>query len=213
MTLYRCTMGGALPSGRRWSTRAYFSSPASLATVAADWQAHIGGAWTSGASALQGLFPVGTTLEEALAAQIAVVPFTGPPAVSKLREVATASVTISDPGTSTNPALPDQNSILVSLRTGLPGRENRGRLHLPAPDQTLVVNNVLTSVAAGHVTTAIDGIRTNMAGNGHTMVIATAVQSKAGTPVGNTRTVTHVQTDRVIRATRIRQKREAALFV
>jgi hypothetical protein len=191
----------------------HFTSNAAVGVVAADWNSHMGGAWTSGASALDLIFPVGTTLDETLVASLQVVSFAGPPPVDKLREVLSSSPTISDPGTSANPALPDQNAILVSLRAAGNSREDRGRIHLPAPDQTLVTLNEISSTVAGHVSTAIDGVRTNMAANGHTMVLATYKLTKTGTAVGSTRPVVKVETDRIIRTVRMRNKRERAIYV
>src|SRR5690349_11222564 len=132
MTLFRCTALGTLPSGREWSFRMHFNSAANITTVQADWLAHLDGAWTVGASALQAIYPVNTVLETAKTEQLQVVHFAGPPAVDKLRAVLVRSDNPALPGTSTNPAMNDNDAVMVSLRTNVPGRENRGRLRLPA---------------------------------------------------------------------------------
>lgn len=211
MTLYRLSVHGLQPSGRTWSFRQFYTSGASLATIEADWLSHVNGAWTGGASALQALFPVATTISGTRAASLTVVVFS--PTKTRLVETAVATDNTTLPGTSTNPSLPDQNAILVSLRTAVPGRLGRGRTRLAAPDQTFVTAGVLNATQAGHVSTAMDGLRTNMAGSGHTQVLAVERENKHLVPVGTITNVNKVECDRVIRTVRQRMKRERAIYV
>src|SRR5215471_9902180 len=171
MSLFRCQVHGLLPSGRPWSFVQYFTSGATLAAVEASWLSHINGMWTGGASALEAFYPVATTITGVSTAEVTVV-LIG--TVPKLREQAVATDALSLPGTSANPALPDNNAIVVSRRTPVPGRGGRGRTRLPAPDKTLVTANELDAVTAGKITTALTGLRTNMAGDGHTAVLVVA---------------------------------------
>lgn len=210
MTLYRCQMHGLQPSGRPWSVTMNFSSSAALATVETDWLAQASSFWTNGTHGVETLFPVATTLETTTTAQLSIVTVAG---IQKLREVGKRSDNPALPGTSANASMPDQNAILVSLRTDLPGKENRGRIHLPAPDVTLVTAGELGSTPATRVTTATAALLSGMGGAGHQAVILTAVLTKAGTPVGNTRSVNFAETDRVVRTVRGRTKSRAAVYV
>jgi hypothetical protein len=52
-----------------------------------------------------------------------------------------------------------------------------------------------------------------MAAAGHSMVVVNATKTKAALPVGTARTVTFIQTDRVIRTVRQRVRRRVGVFV
>lgn len=210
MTLYRCKAAGVFPSGFPWSFTINFSSSATVATVETDWLAQMSSAWTNGTHGIETLFPVATVLETVSTAQLAIVTVG---TVQKLREVATREDNPALPGTSANAALPDQNAILVSMRTDLPGKENRGRIHLPAPDVTLVTAGELGTTPTTRVSTAIAALLTGMGGAGHQAVVLTAVLTKIGTPVGNTRSINFAETDRIIRTVRARNKSRKAVYL
>lgn len=207
-------MHGVQPSGQPWSTRVHFNSGASVATVQADWNSHVNGAWTGGASALEALFPTGTTIGLTKTEQVQVIPTTvGGSTVNKIFAVQQSFDVVTLAGTGTGDSLPDQNVILVSLRTAQVGPQNRGRMRLPAPLDSLVTAGKISSVTAGKVSTAIDGLRTNMAGNSHTMVLVTYKVGHTLLPVGRTIDVTKVETDEVVRSLRQRVKRRVATYV
>lgn len=212
MTLFRATASGVLPDGRIWSFRMHYSSGLSVTQVENDWHTQVDIAWSTAGTPLKIFYPAGTTLTATKAEQLLVVAFAGPPAVSKLRATAVAQNLTTIAGTNANPALPDQNAILVSLRNGSPGKENRGRIHLPAPSQNLVTLGKLASTDAANVSTAINGVMTGMIASGHNPVLATYVLSKTGSPVGTIRPITVAETDEVIRTMRVRNKREKAVY-
>lgn len=213
MTLYRCTASGVTGSGRAWSIRLHFVSGSTLSTVQSDWDTQFSAAWSTITNPIKAIMHTTTVLTLVKTESLAVVTYPGTPGVQKLRATAIAQNTLSIAGTSANPALPDQNAVLVSLRSAVPGREGRGRIHLPAPDQTLVTDGAISSTVAGHMTTALGGVRTGMASAGHAEAIATYVLTKAGTAVGSTRAVTTEETDEVIRTQRVRNKRRKAVYV
>jgi hypothetical protein len=214
MTLYECSMHGVQPSGRSWSSRVRFVSSASLAAVEADWLAQVDSFWLNGTHGLETLFPAGTTIGTVRTAQLTVVPITTPTGtVDKIRTVATRQDDPALVGTAAGAALPDQNCILVNLRTGDPGVLGRGKLRLPAPDETLVTAGELGSTPATRVSTATQALQTGMAAAGHSMVVVNADKTKAALPVGTARTVTFIQTDRVIRTVRQRVRRRVGVFV
>lgn len=214
MTTFRCTASGVQPSGRRFSFRTHFTSALSVAAVQSDWNSAINGAWTVGASALQAFFPTGTIVELTKTEELVLTAVTSPRFTgNKLFAAVQAIDTVTLPGTGTGDSLPDQNAILVSLRTPETGRTNRGRLHLPAPIDSLVTAGAISSTTAGHVSTAITGVRTNMASAGHTMVLVTYKLGHTLLPVGRTIAVSTVVTDEVVRTQRKRNKRRLAVYV
>lgn len=210
MTLYRCTASGVQPSGRTWSCRIYHTSSSTVSQVETDWLAQFTSFWTDAGHGVQTLFPTGTIFQHAKTEQIAVVAVSG---VNKLRSTALAFDNVTHAGTSVNASLPDQNAVLVSMRTALPGREGRGRYRLPAPDETLVTAGALGSTPATRVHTSATALRTGMAALGHSQVIVTAVVPKTGTPVGSFRIVTSEEVDEVVRTLRIRVKGRKASYV
>lgn len=203
-------MRGVQPSGREWSTRLHYSSTAALATVEADWLAQVTSFWTNGTHGVETLFPTGTTVAEVKTESLAVVTVG---AVDKIRATGLAFDLPALAGTSSNASLPDQNAVLVSLRSATPGREGRGRFHLPAPDETLVTTGELGNVPATRVTTASTALRTGMGAAGHTEIVLTYVKTKIGTPVGAFVVVTKEETDQVIRTVRGRVKTRPASYV
>lgn len=210
MTLYRCTASGVQPSGRSWSMRLHFTSTASLATLNTDWAAQINSFWTNGSHGVETLFPTGTTLTQTKVESLTVVAVG---TVNKVRATGQAFTVATLAGTSANAALPDQNTLLVSLYSATPGREGRGRFHLPAPDETLVTTGEIDATSATRAHTAATAIRTGMASAGHTEVILTYVKTKIGTAVGTFEVVTSETADRVIRTLRGRVKSRPAVRV
>jgi hypothetical protein len=207
-------MSGVQPSGRPWSARMHFDSGAAVATVEADFLAAVNGAWTGGGSALEALFPTGTTLTQTKTEQLALVAVVSPRFTgNKLFAAVQAFDTLTLAGTGTGDSLPDQNALLVSFRTAETGRTNRGRIHLPAPLDSLVTAGAVTSVTAGKCSTAINGVRTNMAAAGHTLVVVTYKVGHTLLPVGRTIPVNHIETDEVVRSQRKRSKRRKAIYV
>jgi len=210
MTLYRCTASGVQPSGRPWSLRIYHTSSSTNATVETDWLAQFTSFWTDGTHGVQTLFPTGTIFQHSKVEQMAVVTVGG---VDKLRSVGQAFDNVTHAGTSANAALPDQNVVLVSMRSATPGREGRGRYHLPAPDETLVTSGALGSTPSTRIKTSATALRTGMAALGHTQVVVTAVKPLTGTPVGSFRVITSEEVDEVIRTLRGRVKSRKASYV
>lgn len=210
MTLFRCTASGVQVGGLPWSMRLHFSSSASVGQVEIDWNAQASSFWNDATHGVQTLFPTGTTMQVFKTEQLQV--FTVG-AVQKLRSVAFGQDLPALAGTSANDPLPAQDTVLVSLLTGLPGRENRGRFHLPAPDETLVTLGELDATSATRVKTSSLALHAAMAAAGHTQVIVTYKLTKIGTPVGASRPVTGAEVDRIIRSQRARTKGVRGVYV
>jgi len=209
MTLYICVASGTYASGRKWTIRQKFSSSALLATVQADWAAEIAAVWTNGTYGLQGLYPTTTILQGATTYQMALT--LGPP----IKEVASAAATsaFSHAGVSANDGLPDQDAVLVSLRTAGTGPNNRGRTYLPAIDETIVVGDIIGNTPATQVTTAMTALRAGMAAAGHVQVIWNHEPTRRDPVIQTTKVVTSCKTDRVVRTQRRRVRKELAQYV
>jgi hypothetical protein len=209
MTIYRCVASGIYLSGRAWSFRQWFSSSAILATVQSDWAAQSAAAWTDGAHGLQTLYPTTTVFNRARTYQMA---FTlGPPV--KLIAVALGDSPFTHAGTSANDGLPDQDAVVVSLRTAGVGVNNRGRTYLPAIDETIVTGDIIGNTQATRVSTAMTALRAGMAAAGHVQVILNTLPTVHDPVVGTTKPVTSCETDRVVRSQRRRVRKEAAQYV
>ena len=209
MTTYRCVAHGHYASGRVWTFRQFFTSSALLATVQSDWNAQLSDAWTNATHGLETLYPTTTVLDRSQTYQMA---FTlGPPV--KLISTFSDENALSLPGTSANDGLPDQDATVVSLRTSGVGVNNRGRTYLPALDETIVVGDLIGSVQATRVTTAMTALRTGMAAAGHVHVILNDKATVHDPVVATTKPVTLCETDRVMRTQRRRTRKNAAVYV
>ncbi len=209
MALYRCVAYGIYDSGRTWSFRQHFSSSAALATVQSDWAAQSAAAWTDGTHGLQTLYPTTTVFNRARTYGLFLT--LGPPILVKASTAAENAFTHA--GTSTADGMPDQDAIVVSLRTAGVGVNNRGRTYLPAMDEVIVVGDILGSTPATRVTTAMTALRAGMAAAGHTQVIFNDRPTVHDPVTATTKPVTSCETDRVIRTQRRRVRKLAAQYV
>lgn len=204
MTQYRLTVQGTFVSGRTWSFRQHYSSGSTTTIITGDWQTAWTAAWTTIANPLQVIYPTTTVVTEFSGAALNGVPY-------REGEKVVNSVTI--PGTSVNDGLPDTDAILISRRTALVGGRNRGRTYLPAPDESLAVGSELTALVAGHITTAINGVRAYMNAAGHTPVIYNTKASLIDPIIQSNKTIVSEKTDRIIRNQRRRDRKLAAVYV
>jgi len=208
MTIYRCVMRGVYASGRPWTSRQFFVSSAPLATIQADWVSQTASLWTDATHGLQTLYPTATVFDRCDTYQMALT--LGPPI--KLVASALATSAFTHAGTSANDGLPDQDAVLVSLRTAGVGVNNRGRAYLPAIDETIVTGDLIGSTQATRVTTAMTALRTGMAAAGHTQVILNDKATVRDPVVATTKPVTSCETDRVVRTQRRRVRKLAAIY-
>lgn len=209
MTNFRCVARGTYLSGRPWTFRQYYVSSSPLATVQADWATQVASAWTDGTHGLQTLYPTTTIFEQASTYQLALT--LGPPI--KLVSAAVAVTNFTHAGTSANDGLPDQDSVLVSYRTAGIGPNNRGRSYLPAVDETIVVGDVLGSIPATRVSTAMTALRTGMASAGHIQVLLNDKPTVRDPVIATTKPVTLSEVDRITRSQRRRVRKLPAQYV
>jgi hypothetical protein len=203
MTLYRCVASGVFASGRTWSFRQHFTSSVSISTIQGDWHTQIGSFWTNGSHGVETLFPTTTELTLTSTAQLSALAREG------LKQVATETL----PGTSANDGLPEQNVILVSLRGASVGRQNRGRIHLPAPDETVVTAGEMQSTPTTRVSTAIGALYAGMRIAGHDPVVYNRIASVHDPVAFTTKSIVTEEVDRVIRTLRPRTRKSVAVYV
>jgi hypothetical protein len=208
MTFFKAVAHGVYASGREWSFRQIFSSSASLTVVEANWESELMNLWTNGAYGLETLYPTTTVLQGDSVYELQVN--LGPPL--RVDAIGLAQSAFSAPGTSANDGLPDQDAVLVSLRTAFPGTWARGRTYLPAIDETIVVGDLIGSVPATRVTTAMTALRSNMAAAGHVQVLLNERPTRHDPLLAIPKTVTSCKTDRVMRTQRRRVRKELAQY-
>jgi len=207
MTIYRCVASGVFAGGSTWSFRQHFDSTVAIAAVQADWFAQVNSFWTNGTHGVETLYPTGTILTRTQSNLLAGVPF---------REGAQAFNVMTLPGTSADDSMPEQNTILVSLRGADAGKKNRGRVHLPAPVETAAVGSQLTGPSSTRVSTAIHALYDGMRLAGHLPVVYNTKISKVPTvdPVVQTiKTIVNEEVDEIIRTLRQRTKHKRAVYV
>lgn len=204
MPVYRAVASGVFASGETWSFRQHFDSSASISTISGDWSSQINSAWTNGSHGLETLYPTGTELTQTSVAELSGVPYR-----EGLKQVAVATL----PGTSADDTLPEQVCILVSLRAASVGRLNRGRIHLPAPVETVATGGELDSTPSTRVSTAINALYDGMRLAGHTPVIYNVKASVHDPVVQTLKTIVTEEVDRVLRSQRQRTKKRRAVYV
>jgi hypothetical protein len=203
MTAYRCVASGVFSSGRTWSFSQKFVSSVAISTIQGDWHTQIGSFWTNGSHGVETIFPTGTVLTLTSTAALSALGREG------LKQTATETL----PGTSANDCLPEQNCILVSLRGASVGKQNRGRIHLPAPDETLITLGEMQSTPATRVSTAIGALYAGMRLAGHDPVIWN-VKTSVHDPIAfTTKSIVTEEVDRVIRTLRPRSRKNTAVYV
>jgi hypothetical protein len=213
MTLYRCVAYGIYTSGQKFSYRQNFSSSAALATIQADWVAALTDLYTNGSHGIETLYPTTTVVNLARTYQLAIVPRTrGGVTVDVFVATNAREDVVALAGTSSNDGLPDQDALLVTLFADGVGPNHRGRTFLPAVDETIVVGDVLGSTPATRVTTAMNALRTAMAGGGHTQELWNETSTIRDPIVGTLKPVIDAKTDRVQRSQRRRIRKKAAQY-
>lgn len=203
MTIYRCVASGVFASGRTWSFSQKFNSSVAISTIQGDWHTQIGSFWTNGSHGVETLFPTTTSLTLTSTAALSALGREG------LKQTATETL----PGTSANDGLPEQDCILVSLRGASVGKMNRGRIHLPAPDETVVDAGEMQVTATTRVSTAIGALYAGMRIAGHDPVVWN-VHTSVHDPVAFTpKSIVTEEVDRQIRTLRMRSRGKRAVYI
>jgi hypothetical protein len=203
MANYRVTVLGHFASGRTWSFRTHVSNSAALSVVQADWVSAVTGFWTDGAHGVETLYPTTTILDSVTTALLTPL----------FRESTKLSNTLALAGTSANDGMPEQDCVLVSLRGATVDKASRGRIHLPALDETLAVAGLIGSTPSTRISTAIGAMFGAMRSAGNAFFVYN-VKTSAHDPVLFTpKTIVSQETDRVVRTLRVRVRKSRAQYV
>lgn len=87
-------------------------------------------------------------------------------------------------GTNIGSALPNSNTLCVSLRSNLAGRSARGRLYWPALMETVVVGNTVDTAHVTAITNAVRAIDVNLTAAGFLWEIVSFFSNKVPRPGG-----------------------------
>jgi hypothetical protein len=133
MTDYRCIIHGTFFDGTPWSTRFHQSSASDLPTVWTNFAEAVTTMWTDATNGLQKRYPVATTVTSVAVAELDVA----------MHEELKQEDVLPIPGTATGDTLPIINSTVIRLNSSGVKRYTRGRMYLPAMEETMVNDNVV----------------------------------------------------------------------
>lgn len=162
MTDYYCQVHGVFDTGETWSTGLHVTSARVPADMLATWTSAINNAWTNASFGLQTLYPVGTKTTKVSVATLN----------ATMREIAKIEDTsVQHAGTATGDTLPFLNSSLISLRSANIQRKGRGRLYLPAMEETFVNDDVVIQSAVDKMKAAWQAVFAAIQADGSTVFV------------------------------------------
>lgn len=161
MTVFKHVLGGPQAAGDQWSS-GFHSASATLDLAAAHGLFAAQAATAFGANGISTFWSAGTQLTDLITYQL-------DPATGRATNVVRGSLNVVGTAAGNNPS--PRDTIVVGLRTALPGVGGRGRMNLPAP-------SVSNFTAAGLIAQAT---RQGVADRVRTMLDAMA---DAGCPAG-----------------------------
>jgi len=202
MTIFRAVASGVFASGETWSWRQHLQSSSPLANVLSDWGTQVSSAWTNGTHGLETLYPTGTVLNRVTVAELSPL----------MREGAKQETVLALPGTGAGDSLPEQVCILVSLRGSDVGAKNRGKNHLPAPDETAATGGDLGATNGTRVTTAMTALYSGMRTAGHLPVVYNTATNPHDPVLFTVKVMVDQFADRILRSQRRRTKGRKAIY-
>jgi hypothetical protein len=161
MTDYYCQVHGVFANGSTWSTGMHVTSNQAESALLTTWSAAINNAWTNATYGLNALYPVGTNVTAVSVATL------GP----TMRETSKSFLATSYPGTATGDTLPYLNAAVISLRSRNIQKKGRGRLFLPAFEETNVNNDVVIPTATARMKSAWSAVLTAIQADGSTVFV------------------------------------------
>jgi len=166
MPFYRVDFQGTLHGAEIFQHGHHVSSADTAAGVASDAAAQ----WLAilALSAFSGQFHTGIQWSQVNVSELGSTP--------SAPVVTSSQVAISDGGTSTDPSLPNQVSVVVSLRSATAGSRARGRMYLPPTDNgSLTTAGRLASASATDLADNVEDYFDAMTTAGHTSGVLSAV--------------------------------------
>lgn len=154
-------VNGVYASGGKWSFGFRVTSTQSLSALATTMTNAWAAAWNDGTHGLKLIYPAGTDMKSVTVASLDAT-------MKQTFKIVTASVNAgASGGTSTGYA----SSVVVSMRSTGIKRWQRGRFKLPAPDPQFVTDDRLTATPGGHVSTAVNSVKTAIQADGSTVFV------------------------------------------
>lgn len=161
MADYNCQMQGTFFDESQWSTGLHITSNQTPAALATTWSNAVSNMWSNATYGLHQFYPVDTILRTTTVATLD----------GTMHETSKILTDTPVAGTASGDTLPLQNATLISLRTNFIGRTQRGRMFLPAMEETFVNNDVLTPAAAALVKQAVQSLFAAINADGSTVFI------------------------------------------
>lgn len=172
MSFFNCRFAGALPGGDVHQFGWWAESEDSITSILTAAEAWIDALWSN---VLASVYTSNTTINRVTVGRYETI---GDPQQEAAEQSKTLAGTV-DP--LTNPPLPGDVAMVVSLRTSLANRRGRGRFYLPPPAVTQVtdvgrINGTLRDDVASEIATQTGTFNTAVAGN---MVVVSRVNAAA----------------------------------
>lgn len=154
-------VNGVYAGGGKWSFGFRVTSTQSLAALATTMTNAWVAAWTDGTHGLKLIYPAGTNMASVTVASLDAT-------MKQTFKITTPAAEVgASGGTSTGYA----SSVVVSMRSTGIKRWQRGRFKLPAPDPQFVTDDRLTATPGGHVSTAVNSVKTAIQADGSTVFV------------------------------------------
>ena len=154
-------VNGVYAAGGKWSFGFRVTSTQSLAALATTMTNAWASAWTNGTYGLALIYPAGTNMVSTTVASL-------DGTMKQTFKIVTAA---SHVGASGGTSLGYASSIVVSMRSTGIKRWQRGRFKLPAPDPQFVTGDRLLGTPGGHVSTAVNSVKTAVQADGSTVFV------------------------------------------
>lgn len=161
MTDYLVQMHGAYADGMVWSSGLHVTSNQSPDALNTTWSNAVQDFWTSATHGVEIFYPVGTTLDTTTVATLN----------ATMHQIAKKRVPHTLAGTAAGDSLPYQEAILVSLRGDSIQKTGRGRIFLPALEETFVNNNIVTPTTTARIKAAMSAVFAAINADGSTVFV------------------------------------------
>jgi hypothetical protein len=161
MTDYMTRVNGVYAGGGKWSFGFHVTSSQSLSALATTMTNAWASAWTNGTFGLALLYPAGTNMTSVMVASLD----------ATMKQVFKIVTPAAHPGASGGTSTGYASSVVVSMRSTGIKRWQRGRFKLPAPDPQFVTDDRLLATPGGHVTSAVNSVKTAIQSDGSTVFV------------------------------------------
>lgn len=172
MTDYKCQVQGSYAGQHPWSFGMHITSAQNESTLAATWANMWNNVWTNGTYGLEVLYPTTTSITGFSVATLN----------ATMKEITKTTTSAALPGTATGDTLPYLNSILISMRSNGIQKHQRGRIYLPAPEETFVNVDVVIPTAVTRLVSAMSNVLLTIGADGSNIFVTNRLALKDLTP-------------------------------